>query len=87
MLIGSRVVRIHATEHLADALAAIHGDGTLTTRRKLEFLRERLLTEDNGAESVIQALGYLHRKHPKLKRVTQVLIYFRKNKKRMRYVE
>ncbi len=77
----------HATEHLADALAAIHGDGTLTTRHKFEFLRERLLTEDNGADSVIQALAYLHRKHPKLKRVAQVLSYFRNNKKRMRYAE
>jgi hypothetical protein len=55
----------HATEHLADALAAIHGDGTFTTRHKFEFLRERLLTEDNGVESVIQALGYLRRKQSK----------------------
>jgi hypothetical protein len=77
----------HATEHLADALAAVHGDGTLATRHKFEFLRERLLTEEDGAEAVIQALIYLRRKHPKIKRVTQVLNYFRKNRKRMRYAE
>jgi hypothetical protein len=77
----------HATEHLADALAAVHGDGTLATRHKFEALRERLLTEDDGAQSVIQALIYLRRKHPKITRIAQVLAYFRKNKKRMRYAE
>ena len=46
----------HATEHLADAVAAIHGDGTFATRHKFEFLRERLLNEDNGATAVIDAL-------------------------------
>ncbi len=77
----------HATEHLAAAIAAIHGDGTFATRHKFELLRERLLTEDNGAEAVIQALIYLRRKHPNFKRVAQVLAYFRKNKQRMRYAE
>lgn len=75
----------HATEHLADALAAVHGDGTFATRHKFEYLRERLLTEDRGAEAVINALVYLRRKHPRVKRVAQVLSYFRKNKKRMQY--
>jgi hypothetical protein len=77
----------HATEHLADALAAIHGDGTFATRHKFEFFRERLLNEDEGAQAVIEALKYLKRKHPQLKRVGQVLNYFRKNKTRMRYAE
>ena len=77
----------HATEHLASALAAVHGDGTFETRHKFEYLRERLLTEDNGAEVVISALAYLRRKHPRLKDVAQVLSYFRKNRARMRYAE
>ncbi len=77
----------HATEHLAAAVAAVHGDGTLATRHKFEFLRERLLTEDEGARAVIGALGHLQRKNPRIKKVTQVLSYFRKNKKRMRYAE
>ena len=77
----------HATEHLADALAAVFGDGTFATRHKFEELRERLLTHDDGADSVIGALTYLRRKHPQVKRVAQVLRYFRKNKKRMRYAE
>lgn len=77
----------HATEHLADALASVHGDGTFTTRHKFEYFRERLLTEDDGAESVINALSYLRRRNPKIRRLGQVLSYFRKNKKRMRYAE
>lgn len=77
----------HATEHLASGIAAVHGDGTFATRHKFEKLRERLLTEDDGASSVIHALAYLHRKHPRLSRVGQVLRYFRKNRKRMRYAE
>lgn len=75
----------HATEHLAAAIAAVHGDGTFATRHKFEFLRERLLNEDDGAKAVVAALAHLKRKHPRVKRVAQVLAYFRKNKHRMRY--
>jgi hypothetical protein len=77
----------HATEHLGAAIAAVHGDGTIATRHKFESLRERLLTEDDGAKTVISALAYLKSKHHRLTRVTQVLAYFRKNKHRMRYAE
>ena len=77
----------HATEHLAAGIAAVHGDGTLATRHKFEALRERLLLEDDGAEVVINALAYLRRKNPKIRRIGQVLSYFRKNKARMRYAE
>lgn len=77
----------HATEHLASGIAAVHGDGTFATRHKFEALRERLLTEDDGVDAVINALAYLHRKHPRLQRLGQVLRYFRKNRKRMRYAE
>lgn len=77
----------HATEHLAAAIAAVHGDGTIATRHKFEALRERLLNEDDGAKAVVAALAHLKRKHPRLKRVAQVLAYFRKNKHRMRYAE
>jgi hypothetical protein len=77
----------HATEHLASAIAAVYGDGTFATRHKFEFLRERLLTEDRGAEAVIGALGYLRRRHPRVAKVKTVLSYFRKNKHRMRYAQ
>jgi hypothetical protein len=77
----------HATEHLAAAIAAVHGDGTITTRHKFELLRERLLTEDDGAHAVIPALAHLKRKHPRLTKVAKVLAYFRKNNGRMRYAQ
>jgi len=77
----------HATEHLAAALAAVHGDGTFATRHKFEALRERLLNEDDGAKAVINALGHLRRTHPRLTKIQKVLAYFRKNMHRMRYAE
>ena len=77
----------HATEHLAHAIAAVHGDGTMATRHKFEALRERLLMEDDGAEAVISALLYMRRKNPRVRKVASVLAYFRKNRKRMRYAE
>lgn len=77
----------HATEHIAAALAAVHGDGTFATRHKFDELRERLLTEHGGADRVIHALEYLRRKHPTVKRVGQVLRYLRKNRHRMGYAE
>ena len=77
----------HATEHLAAAIAAIHGDGTFATRHKFEFLRERLLIEDDGAKAVIAALVHMKRKHPRLTKIAKVLAYFRKNRHRMRYAE
>lgn len=85
---GPRILDFfHATEHLAAALSAVHGDGTLATRHKFESLRERLLLEDDGAQAVINALEYLRRSNPRTTRVAQVLAYFRKNKRRMRYAE
>jgi hypothetical protein len=77
----------HATEHLAAAIAAVHGDGTMTTRHKIESLRERLLLEDDGVDAVIRALAYLKRRNPKTKRVAEVLNYFRKNRHRMHYAK
>ena len=47
----------HATEHLATAIAALHGDGALATRHNFEALRERLLTEEDGAEAVVAAFA------------------------------
>lgn len=77
----------HATEHLAAAVAAVHGDGTMATRHKFEFLRERLLNEDRGVDAVINAMQYLRSKHPRLRKIATELRYFRKNRHRMRYAQ
>lgn len=77
----------HASEHLSAAIAAVYGDGTMKTRHKFELLRERLLTEDDGAAAVIAALAYLQRQNPRIQRVKNELAYFRANKHRMRYAQ
>jgi hypothetical protein len=75
----------HAAEHLDGALGSVYGDGTIEARKRFEALRFELLEEPEGAEKVIRALDYLHKKHPHQARVTKELAYFRKNRHRMRY--
>jgi len=77
----------HATEHLGAAIADAYGDGKMQTRHTFERLRERLLTEDAGAEAVIAALAYLHKKFPRRVTIEKTLRYFRKHKHRMRYAK
>jgi hypothetical protein len=77
----------HATEHLGAAVTAAYGDGKIKTRHTFESLRERLLTEERGAEAVINALVYLRKTYPRRQKIETTLAYFRKNKHRMRYAE
>lgn len=77
----------HAAEHLNAALAAVYGDGTVEARRRFNDLRHVLLEEQSGVASIIRALDYLRRKHPRVRRVATELAYFRKHKKRMSYAE
>jgi hypothetical protein len=46
-----------------------------------------LLEDCGGVEQVIRSLAYLRSKHPRKKRIAEVLGYFRKHRKRMRYFE
>jgi len=75
----------HASEHLHDAIANVHGDGTHETRFRHATLRETLRDEDGGVDKVIRALKHLATKHPQKKIVARELAYFRKNRKRMCY--
>lgn len=77
----------HATEKLGEAIAAAYGDGTMETRPTFERLRERLLTEDDGAKVVIDAVARLKRKFPRRAKIAKVLNYLRKNRHRMRHAE
>jgi hypothetical protein len=77
----------HAAEHLNQAVAAAYGDGTREARFRFQELREILLDDCGGVEQVIRALSYLRSKHPRKKRISEVLSYFRKHRKRMRYFE
>jgi hypothetical protein len=77
----------HAAEHLGQAVAAAYGDGTREARLRFQELREVLLEDCGGVEQVIRSLAYLRSKHPRKKRIVEVLGYFRKHRKRMRYFE
>jgi hypothetical protein len=75
----------HAAEHLADAMVAVHGEGTVRFRREFEKHRHILRHESEGVEMVIRHLRYLVSKHRRNKRLVGVLKYFRNRRHRMRY--
>jgi len=77
----------HAAEQLKDALDAAYGENSPAARAHFEKYCHRLRHELEGAERVIRALVYLRNKHPRRKRIGQVLGYFRRNRHRMRYAE
>lgn len=77
----------HAAEHLGQAIAAAYGDGTRTTRLRFQEMRSILLEHCGGVDDVIRYLAALHREHPRKRRIAQVLAYFRKHRKKMRYFE
>ena len=75
----------HAVEHLSHALNVAYGEGTIEARRRLVELRHSLVEEDEGAERVIRALGYLAKKHSKRTEIARALGYFKKHRARMSY--
>jgi hypothetical protein len=77
----------HAAEQLQDAFDAAYGEGTPKARAQFNKYRHLLREEEDGAEKVIRALIYLHRKHPRRQRIAQVLGYFRRHRRRMAYAE
>lgn len=77
----------HAAEHLSAAYGAAYGDGSIEARRQFELKRHILRHEHGGVDVVINSLAYLAKKHPRRKRITKVLRYFRANRARMRYAE
>jgi hypothetical protein len=77
----------HAAEHLGAALAAAYGDGSRQARMRFQELREILLEDCDGVEQIIRSLVYLSNKHPRNKRIREVLGYFRKHRLKMRYFE
>lgn len=85
---GAEVIDFfHAAEQLGAALAAAYGDGSRQARLRFQELREVLLEDCNGVEQVIRSLAYLSNKHPRGKRIRDVLGYFRKHRGKMRYFE
>ena len=77
----------HATEQLKSALDACYGDNDPRGRAQFEKLRHLLRDDPNGVNKVIRALSYQRTKHPKRKRIGEVLRYFRHNRHRMHYAQ
>ena len=75
----------HAAEQLKAATDAAYGESNAQGRAQYEKHRHVLRHEHGGVERVIRALRYLHCKHPRRKRIKQVLGYFCRNRKRMDY--
>jgi hypothetical protein len=75
----------HATEHLKAALDAVYGETSPKCRAQFEKLRHVLLEERWGVEKVIRALVHLRNTHPRSRKITTELRYFRRNRHRMRY--
>jgi hypothetical protein len=75
----------HAAEHLKVALDAAYGTNSPKGDAQFKKLRHVLRHEDNGVETVIRALLYLHKKHPRSKKIKRELTYFRRNRRRMQY--
>jgi len=80
-----RVDFFHAAEQLKDAFDAAYGPDD--AKGQTQFTKNRhVLREDlEGVEKVIRALLYLRDKHPRRKRIGEVLGYFRGNRHRMDY--
>ena len=77
----------HAAEHLDNALISAYGETAPKRRSQFEKLRVILRDEIDGVETVIRALAYLRKKHPRRKTIKKELTYFRRNRHRMRYAE
>ena len=75
----------HAAGQLKAATDAAYGENDLWGRTQYERYRHRLRHEPGGVERVIRGLRYLRGKHPRRKRIKEVLGYFRRNRKRMDY--
>ena len=77
----------HAAQHLSAALDAAYGESNPKAKSQFEKLRHILRHEDQGAAKVIRALIHLRDAHPRSKKITKELKYFRNNRHRMRYAK
>ena len=75
----------HAAEQLKASTDAAYGERNTHGRAQYEKHRQVLRHEHGGVEWVIRALRYLRAKHPRRKRINEVLGYFCRNRKRMNY--
>lgn len=79
----------HALERLKQALDAYHGEGSAKSRGAFEELRQHLIEDPNGVESVLRALRYRRDRSrgATRKMIDQQIKYFQRGKDRMRYAD
>jgi phenylpyruvate tautomerase PptA (4-oxalocrotonate tautomerase family) len=82
-----RVDFFHAAEQLKAAFDAAYGENDSKGRSQFGKNRHVLRHDHDGVEKVIRALVYLRNKHPRRKRIGEVLRYFRRHRRRMDYAE
>lgn len=75
----------HAAEHLAAALGAAYGEGSVAARNRFDALRRTLLEVEGGVHKVIAALARLHKAHPHAAPLRAALLYLRTHRARMQY--
>ena len=80
-----RVDFFHVAEQLNAALDVAYGENDPKGRAQFDKLRHVLRYHPDGAAKVIRALIYLRDKHPRRKRIAEVLGYFRRHRARMDY--
>ena len=82
-----RVDFYHAVEQLKAALDAAYGETSAEGQAQFNKHRHVLREDFDGVEKVIRALSILRSKHPRHKRIGEVLGYFRRHRHRMDYAE
>ena len=75
----------HAAEHLRAALEIAYGEGSAVARQQYEKLRLKMRDDPGGVDKVIRSIRYLRDQHPKKRKLTIELTYFRRNRERMNY--
>jgi hypothetical protein len=77
----------HACEHLKAAFDAAYGDNSAKSKAQFEKYRLLLRDEAEGVEKVIRALCHLRDTHPRKRKLSTELAYFRRHRHRMRYAQ
>lgn len=77
----------HACDHLKRAFDAAYGENSSRSKAQFEKYRHLLRDEEQGVEKVIRALCHLRGAHPRKKKLSTELAYFRRYRHRMRYAK
>jgi hypothetical protein len=77
----------HACDHLKSAFDAAYGENSSRSKAQFEKYRHLLRDEEEGVEKVIRALCHLRDAHPRKKKLSTELAYFRRYRHRMCYAK